>query len=214
MMHPDSKAEFVDEQRGTRVISTCSIPKGTLVWIPGETDQVFSVQQVSVMPEDRKAYLAEYSYLTNAGTYIVSNDMSRFVNHSCNANSLSVAGLEISIAVRDIQEGEEISEEYGLYYANGGFETCTCGSPDCRQKITKDDVWRYGDDWDRKIEAGFKLLPTVKQPLWEYITPSTRKMIESILTGQIACPSCKTLLCSLDYLENAGELLWPATERN
>ena len=211
-MHPDSKAEFVDKKRGTRVIATRYIPKGTLVWIPGDTDQVLSVEQVEVMPEDRKAYLAEYSYLTNAGTYIVSNDIARFVNHSCNANSLSVAGLEISIAVRDIRKGEEITEDYGLYYTNGGFENCTCGSPLCRQKITKDDVWRYGDEWDRKIATSFKLLLTVKQPLWEYITPSTRKRIDDILTDHIDFPSCKTLLCSADYIEKAGELLWPSAE--
>ena len=210
MMHPDSEAQSVDSNQGTGVVATRHIPAGTLVWIPGETDQVLSLQQVSAMPENRRAYLAEYAYLTNEGTYIVSNDIARFVNHSCNANSLSVAGLEVSIAVRDIQEGEEITEEYGLYYANGGFENCNCGSLNCRHNITKDDIRQYGDDWDRKILASFSLLPAVKQPLWPYIAPSVRKQIESILANKIGVPSCKTLKCSPLYLQKAGELLWPS----
>lgn len=214
MMHPDSEVQDIDISRGTGVVATRHIPEGTLVWIPGETDQILSLQQVSAMPEKRKAYLADFAYLTNEGTYIVSNDIARFVNHSCDANCLSVAGLEISIAVRDIQEGEEITEDYGLYYANGGFENCICGSSACRHNVSKDDVRQYGEEWDRKIFTSFSLVATVKQPLWPYISLSVREQIEAILTHEIDFPSCKTLKCSPAYLQQAGELLWPSTKRS
>lgn len=210
MMHPDSEMQYFDNDRGTGVVATRDIPEGALVWIPGDEDQILSLQQVSAMSANRRAYLAEYSYLTNAGTYIFSNDIARFVNHSCQANCLSVAGLEISIAVRDIQEGEEITEDYGLYYANGGFESCVCGSSNCRHTITNDDIRRYGDEWDRKIIKSFNLLSTVKQPLWSSISPSVRQQIEAILANEIGFPSCKTLKCSPAYLQKAGELLWPS----
>lgn len=210
-MHPDSDVQYLGDSRKAGVIASRFIAAGTLVWFPGETDQILSLQQVIEMSEDARKSLAEYAYLTNAGTYIVSRDIARFVNHSCAANSLSVAGLEISIAVRDIQKGEEITEEYGLYYANGGFDNCNCASSRCRHEITKDDVWKYGGEWDQRILTSFHLIPAVKQPLWRHMDPSLRVWIEAILAGESDFPSCKSLGCSHEYLEKAAELLWPST---
>lgn len=214
MMHPDSDVKYLGDSRKTGVIATRDIAEGTLVWFPGETDQVLSLQQVCQLSEIDREHLAEYAYLTNEGTYIVSEDMARFVNHSCDANSLSVAGLEISIAVRDIGKGEEITEDYGLYYANGGFANCNCASSNCRHDITKGDVWIYGDDWDLKISTSFNLIATVEQPLWRHMGASLRARIEAILASKLALPSCKTLGCSREYLEKAAELLWPSTDRS
>jgi hypothetical protein len=211
MMHPDSEVRYFGN-RGNGVFATRRIAAGTLVWIPGETDQTLSVMQVSAMSERERKYLAEYSYLTNEGTYIVSKDIARFVNHSCNANALSIAGLEVSIVVRDIEQGEEITEDYGLYYANGGFASCSCASSGCRHQVTKDDIWQYGAEWDRKIFASLKLLPAVEQPLWPFISVAVRQQIEAILANKQEFPSCQTLRCSADFLDKAAELLWPSAE--
>ncbi len=127
MIHPNTRVKHFGKHRGSGIVATRFIPAGTLVWIPGTSDEILSYAQVSALSPERKAYLADYAYLTNAGTYMVSSDSARFVNHSCNANSLTIAGPEVSIAIRDIAINEELSEDYGLYYANGGFENCICG---------------------------------------------------------------------------------------
>jgi len=210
MIHPHTKVLNLDNNRGSGVFATQFIPKGTLVWVPSEIDQILSKEQVSTMAKSEREFLAEVAYLTNEGKYIVSYDNARYVNHSCDANSLTVVGIEISIAIRDIQPNEEISEDYGLYYSNEGFE-CICGSSKCRHKICEDDVQQHGNEWDSKVTSVFHLILKVEQPLWQVLHFTKKEQIEAILDGKICFPSCKILKCSPEYLQTAGELLWPSS---
>jgi SET domain-containing protein len=57
----------------------------------------------------------------------------RFINHSCEANTLP--GERCDIATRDIQAGEEITADYRNFYIPSGQFLCTCGSPKCRRVI-------------------------------------------------------------------------------
>lgn len=68
-----------------------------------------------------------------------------FVNHSCNPNS-GIRGQISLVAMRDIEEGEEITFDYGsvLYRKEGSQEyklKCVCGSDGCRGEITQFD-WK------------------------------------------------------------------------
>ncbi|HID99534.1 MAG TPA: SET domain-containing protein-lysine N-methyltransferase [Thiotrichaceae bacterium] len=211
MIYPHTKVLHFDNNRGFGVCATQFIPKGTLLWLPyEEVDKILSVEQVSAMSKSEREVLTQFTYLTNEGQYILSYDNGRYVNHSCDANSISIAGLELSIAIRDIQQDEEISEDYGLYYANGGFDDCLCGSSKCRHKICEDDIRQYGDEWDHKIASVFYLIPKVEQPLWQFISSKLREQIEAILANKISFPSCKILKCSPDELQKAANLLWPS----
>lgn len=65
-----------------------------------------------------------------------------YVNHSCDANC-GIRGEITVVAMRDIQEGEEITQDYGLLDNEGYSMKCTCGSANCRGTIT-------GYDWKKK----------------------------------------------------------------
>lgn len=212
MIHPDSKVRHFGDHRGTGIVATRTIPAGTLVWVPGASDEILSYTQVSSLSPERRAYLADYAYLTNAGTYIVSSDNARFVNHSCDANSLSIAGPEVSIAIRDIAVDEEITEDYGLYYADGGFDKCACGSESCRRYIASTDIEQYGEEWDRRILEGLAQLPQVEQVLWPHLSVQLQQTIMQYIAHPESVPSCTTLQISASELRRAAELLWPPTD--
>jgi uncharacterized protein len=63
-------------------------------------------------------------------------------NHSCDPN-LWWTGAYTLAARRDIEAGEELTNDYGTSTADPGFVMpCTCGSPLCRGEVT-------GADWRR-----------------------------------------------------------------
>jgi hypothetical protein len=64
-----------------------------------------------------------------------------FINHSCEPN-VGFAGNVVLAAMRDVEAGEELTTDYGLF--DGIPESampCSCGTPSCRGTITGDD-WR------------------------------------------------------------------------
>lgn len=65
-----------------------------------------------------------------------------YVNHSCEANS-GIRGEITVVAMRDIQKGEEITQDYGLLDNDDYSFKCTCGSSNCRETVT-------GKDWTNK----------------------------------------------------------------
>ncbi len=62
------------------------------------------------------------------------------LNHSCEPN-LGVGGSAISVAMRAIKAGEELTHDYAMYLGNANFRLkCNCKRPNCRKIIT-------GNDW-------------------------------------------------------------------
>lgn len=76
-----------------------------------------------------------------------------FGNHSCDPN-LWWQGPYTLVARRRIEAGEELTNDYAISTGVLDFQmTCTCGSPDCRGRVTGLD-WRrpelrdrYGSHW-------------------------------------------------------------------
>ncbi len=67
-----------------------------------------------------------------------SRDLDDFVNHSCNPNSgIKVTNRKvILIAIKNIQEGQEITFDYSTTMDEDDWEMdCNCGSQYCRKKI-------------------------------------------------------------------------------
>ncbi len=63
-------------------------------------------------------------------------------NHCCDPN-VGMSGQIGLIAMRDIQPGEEVCLDYAMCDGSDYDEfDCTCGSPNCRHRIT-------GQDWKR-----------------------------------------------------------------
>src|SRR3989338_2964153 len=90
-----------------------------------------------------------------------------YMNHSCNPN----IGFNDSydfVAIRNIDEGEELSWDYGYDEHNPDFKmNCLCGSEKCRKIIT-------GNDWKILMKDGGKY-PFFSPKLKEFINIQKNK---------------------------------------
>ena len=96
------------------------IPKGTITWkFDPKFDIYFDPKEIEKMSEQQKDLIIHFAYLSKkSGKYVYSIDNTRFTNHSTNPNiaeddKLSEGGEEIcTVAIRDIQTGEEMTIDY------------------------------------------------------------------------------------------------------
>lgn len=172
MLHPDTEIRLVDPHVGLGIFATRAIPRGTIVWIRDPLDLVFTPEQVEAVQGPIREHLLKYSFIDGSGRSILCWDLSKYVNHSCEANLLST-GFEFEIAVRDIAPGEQITDDYGSFNVEQSM-TCCCGSPDCRGTIQADDAERLVPFWDAQIRAAFPDLLRVDQPLRPYVADPIR----------------------------------------
>ncbi len=103
---------------GTGLFAGEFIPKGAIVWefTPG-VDEAFTKIEVENLPEPKRTEILglHFAYISKqTGLYINCGDAAKYVNHSYNPNIASRSGdkEEICYAVRDIQKGEEITQNY------------------------------------------------------------------------------------------------------
>jgi len=187
MIHPASELRYDNPSIGYGVVASRFIPKFTITWVFDELDQVVTSERVARISPTMRAPLEKYSYLNGRGERILCWDHSRFVNHSCSPTSLA-PGFDLEIAIRDIQEGEEITDDYGSLNLETEF-ACACGQEKCRGIIKPDDFDRYGDEWDSQVAAAFPLLSQVEQPLWNLVAEKTA--ILRVVAGEALLPSCR-----------------------
>lgn len=96
------------------------IPKGTITWkFDPKFDIYFDPKEVEKMSEPQKDLIIHFAYLSKKSSkYVYSIDNTRFTNHSTNPNiaedeKLSEGDEEIcTVAIRDIQIGEEMTIDY------------------------------------------------------------------------------------------------------
>jgi SET domain-containing protein len=63
--------------------------------------------------------------------YLDLDEPGRFVNHSCAPNA-AVVGDTSLVAIRDIDEADEIRFDYSTTVGDGWTMPCRCGAPGCR----------------------------------------------------------------------------------
>lgn len=97
------------------------IPKGKEIWrfTPG-FDQKFTREQILVFPELLQIYMYKYGWRSKKSKlYIFSVDDGKYFNHSDNPNCLSEYRDNeeevVTIAIQDIQIGEEILDNYNSF---------------------------------------------------------------------------------------------------
>ena len=89
----------------------------------------------------------KYSYIERGSDRILSWDNARFMNHHCDANTLSTRyGFEI--AIREIKKGEELCDDYGLLNIGKPLQHFCKNTPGCRKKVFEDDLVKYSKFWD------------------------------------------------------------------
>jgi hypothetical protein len=176
MIHPSTELRFISEEVGYGVFATQFIPKGSITYVK-------DCLEISVSPGDYEQLAAEmqeavekYSYIDERGHRIVSWDFGKYVNHCCQCNTIST-GYGFELAIRDIQPGEQITDEYGIFNLQY-YMDLRCGEAGCRCRIGPDDFDRYYSAWDEKIKSALPLLRAVDQPLLSFVDAPTATALD------------------------------------
>lgn len=164
MIHPDTTLRWVDENVGFGVFATKRIPKGTITWTLDPLDRLFDDVE---LPEPYKPLIEKYTYRTAAGQRLLAWDLCRYMNHSCEANTFS-PGLDLEIAVRDVEPGEQLTSDYAALNLEEGFK-CLCGASACRRWVADEQFEQLAPTWDHAIRGAFTHVENVPQPLWDLV---------------------------------------------
>ncbi len=181
MIHPHTEVRYIDEEKGHGLFATRLIPCGTVTWVLDEIDREITPSEMERYDAKYQEILLTYSFRNNKGNYIFCWDNGRYINHSFNANCC-LTPYNFEIAVRDIQAGEELTDDYGYLNIVEPFEACFEGGN--RTVVYPDDLLRYGEIWDAKIKKTFPDLLQVAQPLWNYLPADTLCNVLAILEGK------------------------------
>jgi len=186
MIHPDTALKFISDGVGFGVVATKLIPKGTIAWVGDDLDFRISAARYKKMDALYKRLWNRYAYRDEKGNYVLDWDIGRYVNHSFNPNCVSTA-YDFDLAVRDIQPGEEITEDYG--FLNLTEEDIFAPVPEpgaTRVEVRPEDFLKNYRQWDEQIADTFKHFATVDQPLQKYIRREYRRVVEKIISGKRA----------------------------
>jgi len=186
MIHPNTELKFINDEIGYGVVAKKFIPKGTVTWVLDKFDRSFTPREFEEMDEPYKNILDIYAFRNNIGNYVLCWDNARFVNHSFNSNGLTTA-YDFEIAVRDIQAGEQLTDDYGYLNISVPFRAIPEGT---RRKIVyPDDTLRYHKIWDKKLTNAFKSITSHEQPLSPLISSGMWENIQLICKGERAMDS-------------------------
>lgn len=175
-MHPDTEVQFINDVVGYGVVAKKFIPKGTITWVQDELDRVLSPGEVEKMPSHIQDQVEKYAFRNNKGELVLCWDHSKYVNHSFNANCLSSA-YDFEIAVRDINPGEQLTDDYGYLNISEPFKAIDEGTG--RNIVYPDDLLTYHPKWDSQLQNAFQHFEQVEQPLKIYV-PS--EVLERVLS--------------------------------
>lgn len=102
-----------DPRMGLGLFAKEFIPKDSVVWefVEG-VDIKVSIDRVKQLSEAQQEYFGKYAWI-QGDYYYSSCDLTNFVNHSYQPNLKFID--EIVIAIKDIQPGEELFENYSEF---------------------------------------------------------------------------------------------------
>lgn len=199
MIHPYTELRFINNEIGYGVVATKLIPKGTITWALDKLDRIMAPNDIEQMHPLCKDILSKYTFRDSNGNYVLCWDNGRFVNHSFNSNCLTTA-YNFELAIRDIQPGEELTDDYGYLNLNEPFEALP--EKGTNRKIAyPDDLVRFYKVWDEKLNNAVVNFNKVDQPLIDLLSGDLQKKVAKIANGREQMDSI--LNC---YYKAEGEL--------
>lgn len=181
MIHPKTELKFISNEVGYGVVATELIPAGTITWVLDKLDREFSAMEFISMDPIYQSILDTYTFRNSNGNFVLCWDNGRFVNHSFNSNCLTTA-YDFEIAIRDIQVGEQLTDDYGYLNISQPFRGINEGTK--RKVVYPDDLLKYYKVWDKKILKVFDRIPKLDQPLSGLISEKLWHDIKEIAEGR------------------------------
>lgn len=183
MMHPACRLVYINDDIGHGVFATAFIPAGTITYVRDDLDIVIQPDDPRLSHDDYYRIIDTWAFREPNGEYVLGWDISRYVNHSCDANTLST-GYGFEIAVRDILPGEQVTDDYGLLNIETDLN-CGCRSERCRWNIQPDDIAYFSARWDEQVRPAIADITKVEQPLLRYIDDAMwAEVLRYINTGK------------------------------
>ena len=189
-MHPHTKISFINDEIGIGVTATQFIPKGTITWVQDDLDGVYTADEIENMNPVLQELMDKFSFRNNQGEFILCWDLSKYVNHSFKSNCLSTA-YNFEIAIRDIQIGEELTDDYGYLNVLQPFKAANEGTD--REVVYPDDVLNNYKKWDKALETVFPHIFKINQPMLNLISEEMKEEIKKVANGEKEMTSTRSL---------------------
>jgi len=166
MIHPDTELQFISDIIGYGVVAKKLIPKGTITWVQDELDMIYTPEKAQKLSPLMQEYLETYCFTNGAGNRVLCWDNAKFVNHSFKPSCMSTA-YDFEIAIRDINPGEQLTDDYGYLNISEPFEVVDEGTD--RKVVYPDDLLRHHEEWDKAIHENLPEMMKVDQPLKKFL---------------------------------------------
>ena len=163
------------------MVATSFIPKGTITWVQEELDIVIPRGKSENFNPVTKALFEKYSFRNSEGNYILCWDIAKYMNHSFNSNCLSSA-YNFEMAIRDIQEGEELTDDYGYLNVEEPFEPENEESD--RNVVNPDDILHFYKGWDKSLKPLFPIIRELDQPLISILSQEIQEEVKEVADGR------------------------------
>lgn len=186
MIHPHTELKFINSEIGYGVVAKELIPKGTITWVLDELDKEFTPDDIMNLSDLHQEILDIYTYRNNKGNFVLCWDNARYVNHSFKSNCLTTA-YDFEIAIRDIQPGEQLTDDYGYLNIPRPFKAMDEGTK--RKVVYPDDLPRYYKQWDKHLKEAFKVILNVNQPLRKLVPDQLWGKVKDISKGKLEMDS-------------------------
>lgn len=168
MVTPWVRIQWISDQKGYGLVADRLIPKGTITFVQDGLDIVISRESYSGLDPKLVHFVEKYSYEDYLGNRIISWDLGKYMNHDDKANTLTT-GYGFEIAIRDIQAGEEVTDDYRIFSTHHDTRFLE-NTPLSEIKPWPQELLAY---WDKEVADALESLEQVQQPLIDLITETT-----------------------------------------
>jgi hypothetical protein len=196
MLHPHTFLKFISEDIGYGIFANSFIPAGTITYVKDALEIELSPDNEIIEMPIYANHIKKYAYREPTGNHIIGWDLSKYMNHSCNPNTLST-GYGFEIAIRDIEADEEITDDYGMLNIESTMD-CMCSQSDCRWQIHPHDLDFMWKQWDNNVKTALDVMSEVEQPLMGLLDHDIYRAIMHYLNTGKDYLSVKTLKYEAD----------------
>lgn len=167
MIIPWVKIKWISNEKGYGLVASRTISKGTITFVQDGLDIVIPENKFKKVDPRLLKYVEKYSYEDYLGNHIISWDLAKYMNHDNEANTLTT-GYGFEIAVRDVNKGEELTDDYRIFSTHHDTRFIN-------EKLKLNELKPWPDsliyEWDQKIRQSLLCVTDVDQPLMSFIKP-------------------------------------------